>query len=101
MALMTLEIWNHGTHGEPMKPCGEVAIFNISGENIDYGVLEVITDEGELFGKLYDWFGHLPTETALSVKVEINYGGGYYIDILEWMELPALDENSYAKRFVL
>ena len=71
--MIFIELWNHGTAGETIKPCGEVDIFNIScdGEKIPYDVLvELIS--AEIYGPRFDWFGHLPTEQGLLVEAEFE-----------------------------
>jgi hypothetical protein len=53
---MFIELWNHGTYGNTAKPCGEVDIYTVTGENIRADILKEMN--GLAFfqqSKLY-WF---------------------------------------------
>lgn len=87
--VVRLELWNHGTAGETIKPCGEVDIFNVTGTRINQVVLESLMSKNAYDDK-FDWFGGLPTETALQVEAEVEGDeGGIWMHIKSWKELEA------------
>ncbi len=89
---IVIELWNHGKAGETDKPCGEVSVFNISGENIDLALLKIITNQAEETGQLFEWFGTLPTEDGLRVTANIsNYGGEFWLETIGCEILPPLE----------
>ena len=68
---ITLELWNHGTAGDTKKPCGEVSIFTITGECVDFAIISDLVKRGPE-SLAVDTFGELPTEKALKVDVEVD-----------------------------
>ena len=87
--VVRLELWNHGTAGEAIKPCGEVDIFNITGTRISQLVLESLMSK-DAYGDKFDWFGGLPTETVLQVEAEVEGDDGdIWMHIKSWKELEA------------
>jgi hypothetical protein len=87
--LVMLELWNHGAAGETIKPCGEVDVFNVTGERVPQIVLERLMARGSYDDK-FDWFGDLPTETVLQVEAEIDgQDGEVWLWIKSWKELGA------------
>ena len=87
-AVVVLELWNHGTAGETMQPCGEVDIFNVTGERIDAGILKILmADKHSL---KFDWFGGLPTEQCLLVEAAVaREDDEYWLRVKNWKELEA------------
>jgi len=99
--LVILELWNHGTAGKTIKPCGEVDIFNISGSKIPSKLLEQLLDK-KTYGNKFDWFGDLPTEQALKVEAEISCGeGDFWLSIKNWETLPELTWQSRDCHYLL
>ena len=80
--MITLEIFNHGKGSEPDVPCGEVDVFNVTGENLHIDLLKELTSD-EPSGLKSEWFRDLPTETPVKVKAEISNEGGYWLHVLE------------------
>ena len=68
---ITLELWNHGTAGNTEKPCGEVSIFTITGECVDFAILSDLTKHGPE-SLAVETFGELPTEKALKVWADVS-----------------------------
>jgi len=87
--VVRLELWNHGTAGETVKPCGEVDVFNVTGTKINQCVLESLMSK-DAYDNKFDWFGGLPTETVLQVDAEIEGDDGdIWMHIKNWKELEA------------
>lgn len=83
---MFISLWVHGTAGDVDTPCGEVDIFNISGERIQETILkELVSDK--LPSLKMDWFGELPTERALLVEAkDISDEDGLNLEVLDYFE---------------
>jgi hypothetical protein len=71
MEKIILELWNHGTAGNTDESCGEISIFTITGECIDFDILCKLAKRGpkEL---AVQTFVELPTERALKVTVDVS-----------------------------
>lgn len=89
-----MELWNHGLAGNVDEPCGEVDIFNISGEKLNPIILEKIFG-GNQDTYMNEWFGHLPTEKALLVEVvELRDDSGCWLEIKDFSFLPITDKET-------
>ena len=83
---MFISIWVHGTAGNVDIPCGEVDVFEVTGEKIHETILRALMDESLPSLKM-DWFGELPTERVLLVEaVDTSSEDGVNIDIIDWFE---------------
>lgn len=88
---MFIELWNHGTAGDTKTPCGEVDIFNVTGERIDADILKILMED-TIPSVKFDWFGGLPTEQALIVEVEYeNSENGIWLDVVAFSYLPDIE----------
>jgi hypothetical protein len=82
MSVIFIELWNHGTAGDIEMPCGEVDVFNVSGERIGSEILKELMNDKPLSLKV-DWFGGLPTEQALLVEVKNESNeDGLHLDVV-------------------
>lgn len=88
--MIKIELWNHGSVDNEDNPCGEVEIFNISGERIRKELLqELVNDKADSLR--HQWFGDLPTERALLVdcyeEQESIDGDGLHLTVNNYIEL--------------
>ena len=93
--MIFIELWNHGTADEAIKPCGEVDIFCVTGERIPYDALVELTSD-ERHGPRFEWFGHLPTEQALLVEAELSIEDGdiwMFVKAFSYLPIPDSDES--------
>jgi hypothetical protein len=86
---MFIELWNHGTYGNTAKPCGEVDIYTVTGENIRADILKELMSN-KSYGLKFEWFGFLPTEQALLVQAEEDKTGKSkpWLSVKLWAYLP-------------
>ena len=86
---MKLALWVHGTAGNEEEPCGEVEIFDVSGEKIRKEILQELVGDSHLLRA--EWFGDLPTERGLEVdcyeEQESLDGEGLCLTISSYKEL--------------
>ena len=86
---MKLALWVHGTAGNEEESCGEVEVFDVSGEKIRNEILQELV--GDNHSLRHEWFGSLPTERALLVdcyeEQESLDGDGLWLTINSFKEL--------------
>ena len=83
---MFISLWVHGKAGDTDTPCGEVDVFELSGEKIHSSVLNKLLDY-EANGERMDWFGDLPTERALLVEAkDISDEDGINLEVVGYFE---------------
>ena len=58
---VVIKFWNHGTYGEPEKPCGEIDIFEICGA---FHINHINYMKSSKFIECVDYV-NLPTEQVL------------------------------------
>ena len=90
---MIISLWVHGTAGNVDTPCGEVDVFEVSGEKIHSTILKKLIDY-ESNAYRMDWFGDLPTERALLVTVDdISDEDGINLEVVGYSEDQAFDKQ--------
>lgn len=85
---MFISLWVHGTADDVETPCGEVEVFNISGERIEGDILKALIND-ESHSEKMDWFGELPTERALLVECkDVTCENGIRLEVIGYFEKP-------------
>ena len=90
---MFISLWVHGTAGNVDEPCGEVDVFEISGEKIHSTILERLINY-ESNPERMEWFGNLPTEKALLVDAkDVSDEDVIKLEVIGYFEDPIADSE--------